>query len=279
MKNSNFSKKLTIALTLFVVQVFSQSSFTDQRDGKKYKAVKIGEQVWMAENLNYNAEGSRCYGEKGLMYLYVGGKGISLSPSEIQDNCAKYGRLYDWATAMNIDTAYNNSGDNSLNVILGNVKDKDSVSKNILWGGSDVKHQGICPVGWHLPNSDEWIVLAKFVGDSIAQVGGGSVVANVGDLTLTIANKSSNVGIKLKAKNGWNQKGNGTDDFGFAALPCGYSSSADYFYDFGEVGYWWSATENKATNARSRRFKYNYDNIDVSINKKIHKLSVRCIKD
>jgi len=259
MKNSNFSKKLTIALALFAVQVFSQNSFTDNRDGKKYKAVKIGEQVWMAENLNYNAEGSRCYKNN-------------------EAHCNSCGRLYDWATIMNIDTAYNNSGDNSLNVILGNVK--DSVSKNILWGGSDVKHQGICPIGWHLPNSEEWIVLAKFVGDSIAQVGGGSVVANVGDLTLTIANKSSNVGIKLKAKNRWNQEGNGTDDFGFSAFPCGYGiEKISSFSDFGEVGYWWSATENKATNARSRRLKYNYANIDVSINKKIHQLSVRCIQD
>ncbi|MDR2595429.1 MAG: fibrobacter succinogenes major paralogous domain-containing protein [Fibromonadaceae bacterium] len=56
-------------------------TFTDQRDNKTYKTVKIGEQVWMAENLNYEAEGSRCYNDSTAY-------------------CDKYGRLYAWETAM-----------------------------------------------------------------------------------------------------------------------------------------------------------------------------------
>jgi uncharacterized protein (TIGR02145 family) len=176
-------------------------SFTDGRDGQTYKTVKIGEQTWMAANLNYRTEsGSWCY-ENSV------------------DNCNKYGRLYDWNTATTV-----------------------------------------CPMGWRLPSRDEWNELVAAAG-------------------------SSTGGKTLKSKNGWNdnegKNGNGTDDYGFSALPGGYRNSVGNFDVVGESGSWWTATERYEGDnyAYDRSVNNIYDDVQEVGNNKGNGESVRCLMD
>jgi uncharacterized protein (TIGR02145 family) len=60
-----------------------KGTFSDSRDGRKYGTIEIGPLIWFSENLDYEAEGSKCYGNEPT-------------------NCQKYGRLYDWNTALKV---------------------------------------------------------------------------------------------------------------------------------------------------------------------------------
>ena len=104
----------------------------DNRDNKTYKAVVIDTQTWMAENLNYNENGSKC------------GSGGSLTNANTT-TCGTYGRLYDWSTAMGLLSSCNSS------TCVSQVK---------------AKHRGICPNGWHIPSNVEWTTLINYVGSN-----------------------------------------------------------------------------------------------------------------
>jgi len=167
-------------------------SVTDD-GGRTYKTVEINypeenlslfgnpsPQVWMAENLNYNVSGSVCYDGQEI-------------------NCGKYGRLYNWATAMKLPL--------------------DCNSENCADQIDAKKHRGICPVNWHIPTEAEWSTLIMMTGGK----SGASANLKAKDGWNSIVGKD----------------GNGIDAYGFTALPGGSGNSDNDFSSVGNLGSWW----------------------------------------
>jgi len=119
-----------------------------------------------------------------------------------------------------------------------------------------------CPREWHLPTRDEWGALAKAAGGT-------------GDY-----GASGIAGKALKSSSDWVDNGNGTNDFGFSALPGGFRGSEGSFDNPGYSSNWWTATEDSySIGAYSRDMYYYYDDMfENSVNKSIG-FSVRCVKN
>ena len=145
-----YSSSSTPSSSSYIQEVVDPStvvtgSMTDERDGQTYKTVKIGNQVWMAENLNYAYTG-RPYNYRGYT-----SDSSSWCPINEEDNCSKYGRLYTWAVAMDSAAEFSDNGKGC------GIGVECSPTYPV---------RGICPEGWHLPSRDEWNTLLAAVGDS-----------------------------------------------------------------------------------------------------------------
>ena len=117
-------------------------TLTDERDGRTYKTVQIGEQVWMAENLNYDYQTEITH---------------SMCHEDKQENCDAYGRLYTFAAAVDSAGLFGDGGlgcGGSGMVVnpAGNLKESS---------------RGVCPEGWHLPSRGEWEQLFATVGGEV----------------------------------------------------------------------------------------------------------------
>jgi uncharacterized protein (TIGR02145 family) len=134
-----------------------------------------------------------------------------------------------------------------------------------------------CPEGWHLPTDDEWKQLELYIGMTQSEVDdrGWRGIAEGG---------------KLKSLSGWEENGNGTDDYNFGGLPGGSreirSVESSYVYptrytDKGHYGTWWSATEHNNNGEVSVVRVLNNKDGRIIRNPSFNQngFSVRCVKD
>ena len=226
---------------LFVLAVLASSSFAknlsaekygsmkDPRDGQIYKTVKIGNQVWMAENLNYETKdravdmdldllGPRAHKFHRSLRKQKPKKAsrkseVSYCYDDHPINCLRYGRLYPWSSAVEV-----------------------------------------CPAGWHLPDTTEWNTL-------FATVGG-----------------AESAGMALKFTDGWRNDGNGTDEYGFSALPVGFLYELDPQSNPNEYASFWSSTDVPKKGAYGMFLNYYSNGAKLGMDSYDVALSVRCLK-
>jgi uncharacterized protein (TIGR02145 family) len=123
-----------------------------------------------------------------------------------------------------------------------------------------------CPAGWHLPSEQEWKQLELALGMSPTQANSKGMRGGV-------------FGAKMKAAEGWNKSGNGTNESQFSALPGGGRYGDGSFGNLGANGYWWSSSEYEGNFSWGRGFSFDSPEIYKGVNYKEGGFSVRCVKD
>jgi uncharacterized protein (TIGR02145 family) len=134
----------------------------------------------------------------------------------------------------------------------------------------------ICPAGFHLPLAADW--------DRLALAAGGKRTKYRNDNTGKDFFAWDDAGKKFKARSGWNNRkdgsgGNGTDAFGFSALPGGLRNTDGNFNYAGNIGFWWTASECGNGTACDRDMRISYDYVREDGDGKDYGFSVRCIQD
>ena len=187
--------------------------------------------------------GGQVWMAENLNYAYNEGTAKSYCYENSADSCAKYGRLYLWSAAMDSAGVFSTAGKGC------------GYRSTCEAGSATTEARGVCPEGWHLPSKAEFETL-------FAAVGGWDVA-----------------GKALKSTSGWTDDGNGTDSYGFSALPAGIRDTSGDFYSAGYYAGFWSATEGGSNDAYYMGLFYYNDGAYLHSYYKYSGFSVRCLRN
>ena len=218
-------------------------------DDHAYNTVQIGDQVWFAENLRTT--------------VYANGDPIPTGPTPIEWHTTTDGRV----------TVYG-AGNHDCNQINLDFDACDEVQSlaccgRMYNGYAVLDPWGLCPGGWHVPTVTEWNALEACVSSQ---------------------GFDGAEGHALRATSGWvdgdgTTATNGTDDFGFSALPGGQLSSVqlnDIVTLYGGAGYsghYWSSSMGDSALLHIRSWAGHYEHMMHDGRIPACGLSVRCIQD
>lgn len=208
-----------------------------------YDVVKIGDQFWMAENLKV----TRYSDSSAIPHISNDYEWSNLQTIDYDDAYCYYRNN---AAGTEADTY------GALYTWLATLGGAGGNTSNFNPSGE----QGVCPDGWHLPSAAEWEELEQYLNDN---------------------GFPGNEATALKSTYGWEDDNNGTDDFGFTALPSGIRWEDGSFALNGYSAFWWTTTtkHDNILNAMSCGLSYNSDLISVDDAPKTTGFPVRCVKN
>ena len=212
----------------------NDNQFCDERNGKVYRFTVIGEMTWMAQNLDYRVPNSFCQKILRDDSLYC------------EDEKSEYiywsdGRYYPWSIAM--------------------ARTEDECGYGHKCPNLTYPHQGVCPEGWHLPDTTEWRALIKIMG------------------------KDNRVY--------WDRSIKGSDEYGLSVIPTGivaveyadgvFSRRSENVVNPASADIW-SSSEDRNSSGAILYFLYvngSYSGIvnELAFSKSEYARTVRCVKD
>ena len=232
-----------VSFTTLLADYTTPGSGVTDINGNTYKTVIIGNQEWMAENLQTT--------------LYRYGETIIYPGS---DNSAWEGNTdgaYSW---------YDNIGDNKL--IYGALYNFYAISG----------YYRLCPTGWRVPDDEDWTELTDYIINEYAEIN----PDNAGNTLKSCRQVDSPLGGDCATSEHprWDSDNvqYGKDNFGFSALPGGYRHHHGGFGFEGAESRWWSSSENPDGNGWIRRMSYDMGYAGRYENQKNSGYYVRCLK-
>ena len=224
-------------------------------DGHVYHAVRIGKQVWMAENLYATMYQDHGFIHNGEMDISDGLGFFRMRPNGSLANVRPYGLLYSW----------------------------DAATRDEAWTSDKHPVQGACPKGWHVPSLNEWDELINTVNNTpeYQQRSSSTVKA------LAATNYSEDFWLENGMPGTPGCDPNSNNSTNFSALPAGYYENKHY-YRFGEEAYFWTCNKTHGPDGEDEYYYVTLKCDADTLSYQTHEqktypqgvaYSVRCVKD
>lgn len=214
-------------------------------NGNTYNAVKLGNQIWMAENLRATEYADGTAISEGSTYSDA--VAYRYCPNGDANNVSTYGYLYNWKAVM---------------------RSSSSSSSN------PSRVQGICPDGWHVPSDEEWTQLTDYVSNQ----SGYWCDENSENIAKALASTTGWSNSNGTCTIGYEPSANNTTGFDVQPVSAYYGNFGGY-YGFGAYAGFWCATEYNSESAYIRSFDSKNAYVGRGYDIKSNGYSVRCVHD